>query len=80
MTDIKFSISEYLIERMKKYPEINWERVAKSAVENYLQKLEVADKLLSNSTLTYEEAEEIGDDIKQKMWERHKLYLENIEE
>ncbi len=80
MTDIKFSISEHLMERMKKYSEINWERVAKSAVEKFLQKLEVTDKLVSNSTLTQEDAEKIGDDIKQKMWKRHELYLENIEE
>ena len=65
---------------MKKYPEIDWERVAISAVKKYLQKLEVTNKLLSNSTVTLEDAEKMGDDIKQKMWERHKLYLENIEE
>ncbi|MHA1492319.1 MAG: hypothetical protein ACTSRI_22035, partial [Promethearchaeota archaeon] len=63
-----------------KYSEIDWERVAKSAVEKYLQKLEVTDKLVSNSTLTQEDAEKIGDDIKEKMWKRHELYLENIEE
>ena len=80
MTDIKFTISEDLIERMKKYPEIDWERVAKSSVEKYLEKLEVADKLLSNSTLTLKDAEKLGEDIKQKMWEKHKLYLENLEE
>lgn len=80
MTDIKFSISEHLMERMKKYSEIDWERVAKSAVEKYLKKLEIADKLVSNSTLTQEDAEKIGDDIKEKMWKRHELYLENIEE
>ena len=80
MTDIKFTISKDLIERMKKYPEIDWERVAKSAVEKYLEKLEVADRLLSNSTLTLEDAEKLGEDIKQKMWEKHKLYLENLEE
>ena len=80
MTDIKFTISKDLIERMKKYPEIDWERVAKSAVEKYLEKLEVADKLLSNSTLTLNDAEKLGEDIKQKMWEQHKLYLGNLEE
>ena len=80
MTDIKFTISKDLIERMKKYPEIDWERVAKSAVEKYLEKLEVADRLLSNSTLTLKDAEKLGEDIKQKMWEKHKLYLENLEE
>jgi len=79
MTDINFTISEDLIKRMSNYPEINWKEVVKSAVEKYLEKLEIADKLLSNSTLTLEEAEEIGDDIKQKMWEKHKIYLENLE-
>ena len=80
MTDIKFTISDDILERMKKYPEINWEKVAKSAVEKYLEKLEIADRLLSNSTLTLEDAEQIGDDIKQKMWEKHKIYLENLKE
>ena len=80
MTDIKFTISKDLIERMKKYPEIDWERVAKSSVEKYLEKLEVADKLLSNSTLILKDAENLGEDIKQKMWEKHKLYIENLEE
>ena len=77
---IKFTISDDILERMKKFPEINWEKVAKSAVEKYLEKLEVADRLLSNSTLTLEEAEQIGDDVKQKMWEKHKIYLENLKE
>ncbi len=76
MTDIKFTISKDLIERMKKYPEIDWERVAKSSVEKYLEKLEVADKLLSNSKLTLKDTENLGEDIKQKMWEKHKLYIE----
>ena len=80
MTEIKFTISKDLIKRMKKYPEIDWERIAKSAVEKYLEKLEVADELLSNSTLTLKDAEKLGEDIKQKMWEKHKLYLENLEE
>ena len=80
MTDIKFTISKDILKRMKKYPEIDWEKVAKSAIEKYLQKLEVADKLLSNSTLTLNDTEELGEDIKQKMWEKHKLYLENLEE
>jgi len=78
MTDIKFTISESLLKRMKKYPEINWEKVAQSAVEKYLEKLEVADKLTSKSSFTLEDADKFGDEIKQKMWERHKYYLETL--
>jgi len=80
MTDIRFTISDDLLERMKKFPEIKWEKVAQGAVEKYLERLEVADKLLSNSALTLEDTDELGDELKQKMWEKHKLYLENLEE
>ena len=78
MNDIKFALSEELLERMKKYPEINWKKVAKSAVEKYLEKREVADKLASKSSFTMEDTDKLGDEIKQKMWERHKYYLENL--
>ncbi len=71
MTDIKFTISKNLLKRMEKYPEIKWEKVAQSAVEKYLEKLEVVDKLTSKSVFTLEDADKLGDEIKQKMWERH---------
>ena len=78
MTDIKFTISEEILKRMKKYPEIIWEKIAKSAVEKYLEKLEVADKLASKSSFSLEDADKFGDEIKQKMWENHKYYLDNL--
>ena len=78
MTDIKFSISNDVLERMKKYPEINWEKVAQSAVEKYLEKLEVTDKLTLKSNFTLEDADKLGNEIKQKMWEKHKYYLETL--
>ncbi|KKL48907.1 hypothetical protein LCGC14_2320810 [marine sediment metagenome] len=78
MTDIKFTISKDILERMEKYPEINWEKIAQGAVEKYLEKLEVADKLTSNSSFTLEDADKLGDEIKQKMWERHKYYMETL--
>jgi len=79
MTDIKFSLSEDTKNRMKKYPEISWEKVAHDAILNYLEKLEVADKLASKSNFSLEDADDLGDKIKQKMWERHKFYLDTLE-
>lgn len=43
MTDFSFSVSEELLKRMKKYPEIKWETIVRTAVKNYLEKLENAD-------------------------------------
>ena len=80
MTDIIFSLSKDLVERMKKYPEINWEKVAQSAVEKYLEKLEIADQIAAKSNFTLEDAEKIGDEVKQKMWERHKYYLKTLKQ
>ncbi len=78
MTDIRFSLSQDILEKMKKYPEINWDMVAQGAIENYLEKLEVADKLAEKSNFTFEEADKFGDQVKEKMWQRHKYYLETL--
>ena len=43
MTDFSFSVSEELLKRMKKYPEIKWETIVRTAVKNYLKKLENTD-------------------------------------
>ena len=43
MTDFSSSVSEELLKRMKKYPEIKWETIVRTAVKNYLEKLENAD-------------------------------------
>ncbi len=78
MTDFRFSIPKGLLEKMKKYPEINWEKVAQGAIEQYLEKLEVADKFAAKSNFTLEDADELGEKIKRDMWKRHKYYLETL--
>jgi len=75
MTDFSFFVSEELLKRMKKYPEIKWDTIAQAAVENYLEKLDIADKITSKSTFTLDDAETIGNEIKQKIWEKYKIYL-----
>jgi hypothetical protein len=78
MPEIKFSISEELLERMKKFPEINLKKVAHSAVEKYLDKLEIANKLASKSNFTLEDADELGETVKQEIWKKHKYYLKPL--
>ena len=76
MTDIKFSVPDDLLKKMEKYPEIDWSSIVLSAVEKYIENLEIADKIASKSTLTTEDAEAIGDELKRKSWELHQKYLE----
>ncbi|MEE9376462.1 MAG: hypothetical protein V3V33_00315 [Candidatus Lokiarchaeia archaeon] len=40
MTDRSFSIPEDLYEKMKKYPQVNWESITRSALKNYINMLE----------------------------------------
>lgn len=78
MTDIKFSVPDEIFKRMKKYPKIDWGSVALSAVENYLENLQISDEITSKSTLTMEDAEIIGNELKKRSWEIHKKHLEQL--
>ena len=40
MTDKLFSIPEDLYEKMKKFPQVNWDSIALSALKNYIKMLE----------------------------------------
>jgi len=78
MTDIKFSIPNDLLKKMENYPEINWSSIVLSAVEKYIENLEITDKIASNSILTIEDAEIIGNELKKRSWEIHKKYLDQL--
>jgi len=78
MTDIKVSVPDEIFKKMKKYPKIDWGSVAISAVENYLKNLQILDKIASKSTLSIEDAEIIGDELKKRSWEIHKMYIKQL--
>lgn len=78
MTDIKFSVPDYLLKKMEKYPEIEWSSIVLSTVEKYIENLEITDKIASNSILTTEDAEIIGNELKKRSWEIHKKYLDQL--
>lgn len=79
MTEITLSISEELLKKMKKHPEIKWNSIAESAIEKYIQKLEIADNITSKSNLTLNDVEEIGNELTRRSWEKHKHYLDTLE-
>jgi hypothetical protein len=80
MTEIKFTIPEVLYKKMKKYPEIKWDSIAKSALERYIERMEITEKIASKSKLTISDVEDIGNEITKKSWEKHKEYLKKLEE
>lgn len=64
MTNITLSIPEDLHKKMKKFSEIRWSEVARKALEQRINDLEVIEKITSKSKLTKKDAEEISKKIK----------------
>lgn len=61
------SIPEELIIKMRNFSEIKWSEVARKAIEQRVNDLEVMNKIASKSKLTKKDVEEIGKKIKSGM-------------
>ncbi|MFT4310025.1 MAG: hypothetical protein ACMXYC_00150 [Candidatus Woesearchaeota archaeon] len=72
MTNMTLAIPDELNSIIKKHSQIKWSEVARQALWQQAKKVELMEALVANSTLTEEDAEEIGNLIKQKIAERHK--------
>ena len=67
------ALPEDLHKMMKKYPDVKWSEVARLAIRQKAQKLELMDKILSKSKLTEKDAEIIGHKVKREIAKRHGL-------
>lgn len=70
MANMTLSVPEELHQRMKQHTELKWSDVARQAFEKKLKEIELADKLLSKSKLTEEDAERIGHKLKSEIRKR----------
>lgn len=73
MTNVTLSIPDDLHSRMKQHSDIRWSEVARKAIEQRVEDLELMDKLTAKSKLTQKDAEEIGEKIKESMAKRLKI-------
>lgn len=70
MVNMTLSVPEDLHKEMGIHTEIRWSDVARQAFEKKIQELHWMDQILSKSTLTEKDAEEIGHAIKREMRKR----------
>jgi len=70
MANITLSLPEELYQKLKDHPEIRWSEIARKAIQQYLDELELLDKLTTNSQLTDEDARELSDMIDTKVIEK----------
>ncbi len=67
------SIPDELHKKMKKFNELRWSEIARKAIEERVNDLEVMEKIVSKSKLTEKDAEEISEKVKKGIAKRHGL-------
>jgi uncharacterized protein (UPF0303 family) len=72
MTNMTLSVPEELHKIMKRHKEIKWSEVARQALWEQARKVEIMDKILSNSELTEKDALVLGEKINREVAKRHK--------
>ena len=73
MSKVSVRIPQDLKNSMDDHQEINWSEIAREAFRKELKKIELANSITSKSELTAEDAEEIGEKVKEGIAERHGL-------
>ena len=71
MANLTLAIPNDLRVKMDHFPEINWSEVARQAIFKKTRQLEQVNQFFSRSTLTDQDAIEIGRQIKRRVWKRH---------
>jgi hypothetical protein len=73
MTNMTLAIPEELHRIMRQRKEIKWSEIARQAIQDRANKLELMDRLLKKSKLTEKDAIEIGRKINKGIVKRHNL-------
>ena len=60
MPNITLAVPEELHEKMKKHSEIRWSEVARKAISQKMEDLEIMDRITAKSRLTQKDADEIA--------------------
>jgi len=77
MANLTLSIPDDLYEEMRKHPEIRWSEVARQALKRKLDDLRRLDALLRESRLTERDVAEVGQEIKERVWKRHRKAMKS---
>lgn len=67
MVKLSLALPDEIRGIMDKHKEINWEEIASDYLWEYAKKIELVDRIASESKLTEEEADKISRPIKQKI-------------
>ena len=72
MGNITLSLPEDVHEIVRAHKEIRWSEIARRAIQEYAQKLELLDKIASKSKLTEKDIEELDPILKKAIYKHYK--------
>jgi len=72
VVNVTFAVPEELHEIMRRHPEIKWSEIARKAMWEYAQKLELMKKIVSDSRLSEKDVLELDKKVKAEMSEKYR--------
>ena len=64
MVNVTFAVPEELHEIMRRHPEIRWSEIARKAMWEYARKLELMERIVSESRLSEKDVLELDKKVK----------------
>ena len=71
MVTLTLAVPKELKTKMELFPEINWSEVARQAFKQKIEDLELLRRFKSKSTITEEDALELGAELNKKLAKRY---------
>jgi len=72
MPNMTIRVPDDLKSAIDAHPEINWSEVARQAMWQYVQKLEVAEEIAADSALTQDEADILSEELKRDIADHYR--------
>ncbi len=72
MAEVTFQIPKEVKEVISRHPEIHWEKLVRDSLWNFAKKIQLMDKITSESKLTQEDIENLDKVIKTDLLKRYK--------
>ena len=78
MVNVTFAVPEELHEIMRRHPEIKWSEIARKAMWEYAQKLELMERITSESRLSEKDVLELDKKVKAEVSSKYRRVDINV--
>jgi len=79
VVNVTFAVPEELHEIMKRHPEIKWSEIARKAMWEYARKLELMERIVSESRLSEKDVLELDEKVKAELRRKYEGVSEGEE-